>query len=59
MTDSTPFYFPRAGAALIEEARAARQAAPRNEQEDRVKAHVRAILSRLKARTQKPAQTAA
>jgi hypothetical protein len=31
---------------LIEEARAARQAAQRIEQEGRVKAHVRAILSR-------------
>ena len=59
MTGSTPFHFPRPGAALIEEARAARQAAQRNEQEEQVKAHVRAILSRLKAPTQKPAQTAA
>ena len=59
MTDSTPFHFPRPGAALIEEARAARQAAQRNEEEEWVKAHVRAILSRLKARTQKPGQKAA
>ena len=59
MTDSTPFHFPRPGAALIEEARAARQAAQQNEQEERVKAHVRAILFRLEARTQKPAQRAA
>jgi hypothetical protein len=50
MTGSTPFHFPWPGAALIEEARAARQAAQRNEQEERVKAHVRAILSRLEAR---------
>jgi hypothetical protein len=59
MTDSTPFPFPRPGAALIQEARAARQAAQQNEHEEQVKAHVRAILSRLKARTQKPAQRAA
>ena len=59
MTDSTPLPFPRPGAALIEEARAARHAVQRNEQEEQVKAHVRAILSRLKARTQKPAQRAA
>ena len=52
MTNSTPFHFPRPGAALIEEARAARQAAQQNEQEEQVQAHVRAILSRLKARTQ-------
>jgi hypothetical protein len=45
MTGSTPFHVPRSGAALIEEARAARQAAQRNEQEERVRAHVRAILS--------------
>jgi hypothetical protein len=50
MTGSTPFHVPRSGAALIEEARAARQAAQRNEQEERVKTHVRAILSRLKSR---------
>ena len=55
MTDSTPFYFPRPGAALIEEARAARQAVQQNEQEERVRAHILTILSRLKARTQKPA----
>ena len=59
MTGSTPFHVPRPGAALIKEARAARQAVQRNEQEERVKAHVRAILSRLKARTQKPGQKAA
>jgi len=56
MTDSTPFHFPRPGAALIEEARAARQAARRKEQEERVKAHVRAILSRLKPRRTSPSQ---
>src|ERR687897_1920337 len=56
MTGSTPFQFPRPGAALIEEARAARQAAQRNEQEERVKAHVRAILSRLKSRRPSPSQ---
>ena len=50
MTDSTPFHFPRPGAALIQEARAARQAAQLNEEEEWVKAHVCAILSRLKAR---------
>ena len=59
MTDSTPFPFLRPGAALIEEARAARQAAQRNEQEERVRAHIRMMLSQLKARTQKPAQRAA
>ncbi len=59
MTDSTPFHFPRSGAALIEEARAARQAAQRTEQEEQVRAHIRMMLSRLKARTQKPAQRAA
>ena len=56
MTGSTPFHFPRPGAALIEEARAARQAAQRNEQEERVKAHVRAILSRLNSRQTLPSQ---
>ena len=56
MTGSTPLHFPRPGAALIEEARAARQAAQRNEQEERVKAHVRAILSRLKPRQTPPSQ---
>ncbi len=56
MTDSTPFHFPLPGAALIEEACAARQAAQRNEQEERVKAHVRAILSRLKPRQTSPSQ---
>jgi hypothetical protein len=50
MTGSTPFHVPRPGAVLIEEARAARQAVQRNEQEVRVKTHVRAILSRLKPR---------
>jgi hypothetical protein len=54
MTNSTPFPFPRPGAALIEEARAARQAAQRIEQEERVRAHICMMLSRLKARTQKP-----
>jgi hypothetical protein len=60
MTDSTPFHSPRPGAALIEEARAARQAAQRTEQEERMKAHVRVILSRLglvtrtRARSQRP-----
>jgi hypothetical protein len=39
MTGSTPFHVPRPGAALIKEARAARHAAQRNEQEERVKAH--------------------
>ena len=56
MTDSTPFHFPRPGAALIQEARAARQAAQRNEQEEGVQAHVRAILSRLKSRRISPSQ---
>ena len=56
MSDSTPFHFLRPGAALIEEARAARQAAQRNEQEERVKSHVRAILSRLKPRQTSPFQ---
>ena len=56
MTGSTPFHVPRPGAALIEEARAARQTAQRNEQEERVTAHIRMMLSRLKARRQKPAQ---
>ena len=50
MTGSTPFHFPWPGAALIQEARAARQAAQRNEQEERMQAHVRTILSRLEAR---------
>jgi hypothetical protein len=45
MTNSTPFHFPRPGAALIEEARAARQAAQRNEQEEQVRAHIRMMLS--------------
>ena len=54
MTSSTSFHFPRPGATLIEEARAARQAAQRNKQEERVKAHVRAILSRLKSRRTSP-----
>jgi hypothetical protein len=49
MTGSTSFHFPRPGATLIEEARAARQAVQRNEQDERVKTHVRAILSRLKS----------
>jgi hypothetical protein len=46
MTDSTHFHSPLPGAALIQEARAARQ----QEQDERVRAHIRAILSRLKSR---------
>jgi hypothetical protein len=45
MTDSTPFHFPRPGAALIEEARAARQAAQRTEQEEQVGSHPHDALS--------------
>ncbi len=56
MTGSTPFHVPRPGAALIEEARAARQAVQRNEQEERVKTHLRAILSRLKSCRTSPSQ---
>jgi hypothetical protein len=57
MTGSTPFHVPRPGAALIEEARAARQAVQRNDQGKRVKTHVRAILSRLKSRRTSPSQS--
>ena len=56
MTDSTPFPCPRLGAALIEEARSARHAAERNEQEEEGKAHVGAILSRLTPRQTSPSQ---
>ena len=45
--DRTQSPFPLSGAALIEEARAARQSG----QEERVRAHVRAILPRVKSLT--------
>jgi hypothetical protein len=56
MTGSTQFHSPLSGMALIEEARAARQ----EQQDDLVKAHVRAMLSRLRShptsRSQDPGQ---
>ena len=56
MTGSTQFPSPLSGTALIAEARAARQ----EQQDDLVKEHVRAILSRLKSpptpRSQDPRQ---
>ncbi len=52
MTGSTQFHSPLSGVALIEEARAARQ----EQQDDLVKAHVRAMLSRLKSHQTSPSQ---
>jgi ABC-type transporter MlaC component len=56
MTDSTQFPSPLSGMALIAEARAARQ----EQRDDLVKAHVHAILARLKSdqtpRSQDPGQ---
>jgi hypothetical protein len=46
MIDTTHFPFPLSGAALIEEARAARCV---TRQEEQVRAHVRAILPRLES----------
>jgi hypothetical protein len=47
MMERTYSPFPLSGVALIKEARAARQ----NEQEQRVRAHVRAILPQIKSLT--------
>jgi hypothetical protein len=52
MMDRTQSPFPLSGAALIEEARAARQGG----QEQRVRAHVRAILPRMKFLTPQASQ---
>jgi ABC-type transporter MlaC component len=52
MTGSTQFPSRLSGMALIAEARAARQ----EQQDDLVKAHVRAILSRLKFHQTPPSQ---
>ena len=52
MMERTQSPFPLSGIALIEEARAARQ----DEQEQRVRAHVRAILPRMKSLTLQSSQ---
>ena len=52
MMERTQSPFPLSGAALIEEARAARQ----SEQEERVRAHVRAVLPQVKSLTAQSSQ---
>jgi hypothetical protein len=52
MMERTQSPFPLSGAALIEEARAARQ----SEQEERVGAHVRTILPQVKSLTPQSSQ---
>ena len=52
MMERTQSPFPLSGAALIEEARAARQ----SEQEERVRTHVRTILPQVKSLTAQSSQ---